>query len=250
MAEGRNVSRIHRLRPAKNLAEMLKPEGSWSPDAFSSWSPQLGAVQVQTACPDGQTAGRSGLKSEDFFGQGRCGVGREEAMPGLLGESLGVSALRAVAAEGRGWGSAFPLSSATQGKRIPWEWPAPAPGGALQLPSRVPGPLPQALSRCSQHRLRRMRAPSASFLLRDSVGSLGRAPRGNRTPPTHVLDSLACAPSVCLANCSAVTRASSGRRPLSSHTSLSLAELTAHRRSFPALIVSSSAGRRGWNDWE
>lgn len=123
MAEGRNGSRICWLRPAKNLAEMLKPEGSWSPDAFSSWSPQLGAVQVQTARPAGQTAGQSGLKSEDFFffGQRRCGVGREEAMPGLLGESLGVSELRAVATEGRGWGSAFPPggSSATQRKANP-----------------------------------------------------------------------------------------------------------------------------------
>lgn len=120
MAEGRNGSRICRLRPAKNLAEMLKPEGSWSPDAFSSLSPQLGAVQVQTACPARQTAGQSGLKLEDFFfGQGRRGVGREEAMPGLLGESLGVSALRAVATEGRGWDSAFPLSSATQRKANP-----------------------------------------------------------------------------------------------------------------------------------
>lgn len=96
-------------------------------------------------------------------------------MPGLLRESLGVSTLRAVAAEGRGWGSAFPLggssaTQSTQGKRIPREWPPLAPGGAQQLPSGAPGPLPRARSRCSQHRLRRMRAPSASFLLRDSVG--------------------------------------------------------------------------------
>lgn len=59
-----------------------------------------------------------------------------------------------------------------------------------------------------------------------------------------MLDGFACAPSVCVADCSVVTRASSGRRPLSSHTSLS------HRANrSPAIVSSSDRFQPCWETW-